>query len=96
MYLLSKDESSSDPLPTNLAPISQSFAESAEIQSILKVSDHGLSDYGLKTVLGESLSSPNSLMVTEDSYATLVMGFPELEFSDNEVIEMALGYQIII
>ena len=37
-------------------------------------------------VLGETVSSPNTLLCTENTYATLVMGFPELEYSGNEVI----------
>jgi hypothetical protein len=35
--------------------------------------------------LKEAVSSPNTLMVNDKSYATLVLGFPELEFSPNEV-----------
>ena len=35
--------------------------------------------------MNESISSPNTLFTTPNSYATLAMGFPELEFSANEV-----------
>ncbi len=31
------------------------------------------------------MSTPNSLMVTGDTYASLALGFPELEFSRSEV-----------
>jgi hypothetical protein len=80
LYLLKK-ESEDQPLPTLLNPISQSVS-TADINSVGK---SGLSDFGLRQVLGEAVSSPNTLMVNEDSFATLVMGFPELEFSPSEV-----------
>ena len=48
-------------------------------------SSSGLTDYGLSKVFGSKISSPHSLMVTEDTYAGLVLGFPELEFSPSEV-----------
>ena len=37
-------------------------------------------------MLGETVSSPNTLLSTKNTYATLVMGFPELEYSANEVL----------
>jgi hypothetical protein len=48
-------------------------------------SSSGLTDYGLSKVFGSKISSPHSLMVTEDTYAGLILGFPELEFSPSEV-----------
>lgn len=83
LYMLRKD-SESDPLPTTLAPIAQTGG--ADIQHIVSLArDGGLSDFGLRMALEEEISSPNTLMVTKDSYAMVVMGFPELEFSPNEV-----------
>ena len=35
--------------------------------------------------LKETVSTPNTLLANEKSYATIVLGFPELEFSPNEV-----------
>jgi len=38
----------------------------------------GLTDFGLKMALNEKVQSPNTLLVTNDSFASLVLGFPEL------------------
>ena len=48
-------------------------------------SSSGLTDFGLSRAFNTKISSPHSLMVTEDTYAGLALGFPELEFSSNEV-----------
>ena len=36
-------------------------------------------------MFGSKISSPHSLIVSEDTYAGIVLGFPELEFSPSEV-----------
>ena len=48
-------------------------------------SSSGLTDRGLSKVFGSKISSPHSLIVSEDTYAGIVLGFPELEFSPSEV-----------
>ena len=48
-------------------------------------SSSGLTDHGLSKVFGSKISSPHSLIVSEDTYAGIVLGFPELEFSPSEV-----------
>ena len=53
--------------------------------AIDQLSKDGITDFGLKLVMNESISSPNTLFTTPNSYASLAMGFPELEFSANEV-----------
>ncbi len=35
---------------------------------------------------GEKISVSNTMFVTPESYANIAMGFPELEFSENEVL----------
>ena len=85
MYLLKRD-SEDDPIPTMLSPVRQNYeTESLRIDGIDAVENKGLSDMGLKCVLKETVSSPNTLASGSDSYATLLMGFPELEYSANEV-----------
>ena len=85
MYLLKRD-SEDDPIPTMLSPIRQNYEmEGLRIDGIDAVENKGLSDMGLKCVLKETVSSPNTLASGSDSYATLLMGFPELEYSANEV-----------
>jgi len=68
-------------LPTVLNPIHQS----TEINEVLALDKRGVSDFGLKIVLGESTSSPNTLFVSQDDYANLALGFPELEFSASDI-----------
>lgn len=85
LYLLRR-ESADEPMPSTLNPIVQNMSEEGEnTTDITKINRHGLSDFGLKMVLGENMSSPNTIFNSSQSYATLVMGFPELEFSANEV-----------
>jgi hypothetical protein len=45
------------------------------------VSTQGLSDERLHAALGEKLSSPNSLVCGPQSFADIVVGFPELKVS---------------
>merc|ERR1719369_678216 len=80
LYLLKKEEAT-DPLPTVLNPIHQS----TNISSLTALDKRGLSDFGLKIALGEKMSSPNTMFVSPNSYISLAMGFPELEFSASEV-----------
>ena len=74
MFLLRK-ESDDESIPNLLNPIIQSYdsLESGQTNSVSAINKEGLSDFGLKFVLKESLSSPNTLCTTPDSYATLVM-----------------------
>lgn len=85
MFLLKK-ESSDEKMPSVLNPIEQKMADDfLAIQQIDSVSKEGLSDFGLKICLKEAMSSPNTLFTSPNTYATLTVGFPELEFSPNEV-----------
>ena len=85
LFILRK-ESDSEPIPNLLNPINQKFESNNEpLDTINAINKEGLSDFGLKFVLKESVSSPNLMLTTPESYATLIMGFPELEFSPNDV-----------
>ena len=46
----------------------------------------GLSDFGLRIAMRESTSTPNTMFTSPSNYATLALGFPELEFSAAEVV----------
>lgn len=80
LYLLKREDPEAE-MPNILNPISQT----TDITSISKLGEHGLTDLGLKMVLGEAMQAPNTLFNSDYAYATLVLGFPELEFSANEV-----------
>ena len=93
MYLLRRD-STSDPMPSILTPVHQNFNENEPvITGVDAVESKGLSDLGLKCALKETVSSPNTLASGPDSYATLFMGFPELEYSANEVYAWPKNYR---
>ncbi len=85
LYLLRK-ESSSDRLPSVLTPVLQQPNTASLTDPILALDPRGLSDFGLRLTLGESISTPNTLFSSPAAYACLAMGFPQLEFSANEVI----------
>ena len=80
LYLLKRNEET-DPIPTVLNPIKHV----GEFQSIVSLDKKGLSDFGLKMALGEKTQVPNTLFTTQESYANIAMGFPELEFSASEI-----------
>merc|ERR1719507_393635 len=81
VYLLKKDKDS-DPMPSVFVPIRGSKSGGG-INSLAM--DGGLSGVGLRAVLGEAVDAPNTLFASDANYASLVVGFPELEFSSNEV-----------
>ena len=96
MFMLKK-ESVDDMIPTMLSPviqhtvnISDEMAAGAEIldkktTNLLEISTAGITDYGLSKAFGSKISSPHSVMVSDNTYAGVVLGFPELEFSPSEV-----------
>jgi len=61
-----------DNLSTLLGPINSSANEE-------------LSPFVLNKALGQSITAPNRLMSSRDSYAALAVGFPDLSGSDNDV-----------
>ena len=83
LYLLRK-ESAEDLLPSVLTPVLQRPPEAAS--TILALDPRGLSDFGLRLSLGESISTPNTLFTSPAAYACLAMGFPQLQFSANEIL----------
>jgi hypothetical protein len=87
LYLLRK-ESASERLPSVLIPVLQQPANNTALTTdpILALDPRGLSDFGLRLTLGEAISTPNTLFSSPAAYACLAMGFPQLEFSANEVI----------
>jgi hypothetical protein len=73
-------------IDSSLIPVKQTLKRGHKrVDDIAGLDASGLSDYGLKRALSEAVSSPNTLLTTDKSFATLVVGFPELEFSPNEV-----------
>ena len=86
LFVLRK-ESADEPIPTVLNPVSQSSITYRPelVEEISKLSKEGLTDFGLALVMNQKIQSPNILFNSPNAYATLAMGFPELEFSANEI-----------
>ena len=62
-----------------------SFQKSLQTD-VMALDKRGLSDFGLRIAMRESTSTPNTLFTSPSNYATLALGFPELEFSAAEVV----------
>jgi len=82
LYALKRPEGCEDPLPSVLHPITATTEET----DVMALDKRGLSDFGLRIAMRESTSSPNTLFTSPSNYATLALGFPELEFSAAEVV----------
>ena len=95
LFVLRK-ESQDEPIPTVLNPVSQSPITYRQelVEEINQLSQEGLTDFGLALVMKEKIQSPNILFNSPNSYATLAMGFPELEFSANEVFSWPREEQV--
>jgi hypothetical protein len=86
IFLMKKDDDDAGPMPTKMSPVGQSGK--ADVRAVHNVAgDGGLSQFGLKFAIGEAIDTPNTLMTTDESYATVVLGFPDLEFSRNEIYD---------
>ena len=95
LFVLRK-EANDEPIPTVLNPVSQSPITYRKelVEEINQLSKEGLTDFGLALVMNEKIQSPNILFNSANSYATLAMGFPELEFSANEVFSWPREEQV--
>ncbi|XP_012262209.2 von Willebrand factor A domain-containing protein 8 [Athalia rosae] len=79
-YILEK-ESSSSPCPNVLKPIDQTNFDVQKMGWVLGGSCQKLNDELVGDVLEQKIESPNRLLVTDDTYATLAVGFPDLDSS---------------
>ncbi|KAJ8310233.1 hypothetical protein KUTeg_012098 [Tegillarca granosa] len=59
-----------------------SIDETNIISAVSEIASLPLSDNLLKKTINKEISSPNRIMVTPDSYATVLVGFPDLETSE--------------
>ncbi|KAK6644124.1 hypothetical protein RUM43_000391 [Polyplax serrata] len=83
-YLLS-NKTPQDPMPSLLRSITEKVKSDFSLGTITATVDFDLGDDVLSTVLGQKISSPNRLFVTEECHAAVAVGFPELECSTNDI-----------
>jgi hypothetical protein len=80
-YVLEK-QNEDDACPSLLLKISEI---GNELGPVTLAATQDLNKFVLGKVLNQQVSSPNRLLATRDSHASLILGFPELDHSENEV-----------
>ena len=76
--------SPSNPCPNILKQIEDVDSDTSKIGSFLSSARDSLKEDILSSALKQNINSPNRLLATENTFATIVVGFPELD-SSNEV-----------
>ncbi|XP_044576312.1 von Willebrand factor A domain-containing protein 8 [Cotesia glomerata] len=78
-------EKSIDTLPCpNILRVVERDSKSINMGTIITASQSGLNKINLSKALNQDIESPNRFFVTDSTYATVVVGLPEL-YSTNEV-----------
>ncbi|KAL0271601.1 UNVERIFIED_CONTAM: hypothetical protein PYX00_008644 [Menopon gallinae] len=83
-YILEK-KSPEDPVPSVLVPIIETVDKDLNIGLATLSSTYDLDPSTLTSLVGETISSPNRLLLSDKCYASLIVGFPELDRSENQV-----------
>lgn len=82
-FILQKSAETS-PCPNVLRKVDQNDLEKIKLGSLLACSKSGLSSQMLSKALKQNIDSPNRIVATDDTYASIIVGFPQLD-SANEV-----------
>ncbi|KAG5321336.1 VWA8 protein, partial [Acromyrmex heyeri] len=82
-YILTKS-SDSDPCPNVLRELDESNSVDLKTGSVLNCGNSSLSKTELSKALQQKIDCPNRLLVTNNTYAGIVTGFPDLD-SSNEL-----------
>ena len=82
-YILKKSADSS-PCPNVLQQVEESSKNSSETDLFLGCTGSNLSSNVLSAVLKQKIDSPNRLLVSDNTYASIAVGFPDLD-SFNEL-----------
>lgn len=91
-FILEKSEASS-PCPNILRKIDEKNNGSYKLGSLLNNSKNNLSTETLSKVLNQKIDSPNRIITTNTSYANIIVGFPELD-SSNEILSFPRKQEI--
>ncbi|OXU18814.1 hypothetical protein TSAR_009759 [Trichomalopsis sarcophagae] len=91
-FILQKSLSTS-PCPNILRRVDQDDSGPYKIGSLLNCSKESLSNEMLGKVLNQKIESPNRIVATNNTYASIVVGFPELD-SSNEVFSFPRNQRV--
>lgn len=82
-----KKSNINDPCPSVLRVLYQEGADSnvPPIGAVINCDSTGLGSKALSEALGQKISSPNRILSTSESLATVVVGFPDLDLSATDV-----------
>ncbi|XP_032686011.1 von Willebrand factor A domain-containing protein 8 [Odontomachus brunneus] len=81
-YILTKS-SEQDLCPNILRELNESNSAYLKTGSVLSCSKSSLSETDLSEALQQKVSSPNRVIVTDNTYAGIVIGFPDLDGSND-------------
>lgn len=81
-YILTKS-SEQDLCPNVLRELNESNSAYLKTGSVLSCSKNSLSETDLSEALQQKVSSPNRVIVTDNTYAGIVIGFPDLDGSND-------------
>lgn len=81
-YILTK-HSDIDPYPNILRELDESNSTYVKTGSILNCGRNSLQEADLTKALQQKINSPNRVIVTDNTYAGIVIGFPDLDSSND-------------
>lgn len=81
-YILTKS-SDQDPCPNILRELNESNSAYLKAGSVLSCGPSSLSEANLSEALQQKINSPNRVIVTDNTYAGIVIGFPDLDGSND-------------
>ncbi|XP_014486715.1 PREDICTED: von Willebrand factor A domain-containing protein 8 [Dinoponera quadriceps] len=81
-YVLAKS-SDADPCPNVLRELNESNSAYLKAGSVLSCGKSSLSEADLSEALQQRISSPNRVVVTDNTYAGIAVGFPDLDGSND-------------
>lgn len=91
-YILQKNTATT-PCPNILRKIDVQDTGSCKLGSLLSNSKSNLSAEQLSKALNQKIDSPNRIITTNASYADIIVGFPELD-SSNEVLSFPRNREV--
>lgn len=82
-YILKKSTDST-PCPNILQGVDESSKDNFTVGSLFSCTNTSMNSNTLSAAVGQKIDSPNRLLATDNTYASIAVGFPDLE-SPNEI-----------